>query len=107
MIVAILLFAMAPHGASAQNVIEGRKAWLRLNCYGCHGDSGEGARAPRVRGQDATNIRNAMRGDFGSSGMPSYLEVRGVKPTDFADLAAYLRSIGTTSEPKWHDWWRR
>lgn len=105
-----ILFAvtlLTPAAATAQNIIEGRKAWLRLNCYGCHGDNGGGARAPRVIGQDATNIRNAMRGDKGASGMPPYLTVPTVKPTDFADMAAYLNSVGTAGEPKWHDWWRR
>lgn len=105
LIIAIPL-AVAWTPVPAESIVEGRKAWLRFNCYGCHGDSGEGGRAPRVRGQNATNIRNAMRGDMGASGMPSYLEVPGVRPTDFADLSAYLRSIGTTQEPKWHDWWR-
>lgn len=109
LVAVILLFGadLTPDASRAQNIVEGRKAWLRLNCYGCHGDNGEGARAPRVIGQDATNIRKAMLGTKGASGMRSYLGVSEVRPTDFADMAAYLLTVGTPQEPKWHDWWRR
>lgn len=98
---------LAPASGSAASIIEGRKAWLRLNCYGCHGDNGGGARAPSVWRRSASEIRSAMFGAQGASGMRPYFGVPGVKPTDFDDMAAYLRSIGLPSEPTWHDWWRR
>lgn len=97
----------APAPSSAASIIEGRKAWLRLNCYGCHGDDGGGARAPSVWRRSAAEVRSAMFGAFGASGMRSYVGVKGVKVTDFDDIAAYLGSIGLPTEPKWHDWWRR
>lgn len=113
-IVAITLSAtlLASVTASAQNVgsiVEGRKAWLRLNCYGCHGDNGTGARAAAiyVLGRRTTTVQIAMEGGLRESGMPSYVGVPLVQSTDFANLAAYMRSVGTPSEPKWHDWWRR
>lgn len=113
-IIAITLSAalLSPAIAFAQEIetiVEGRKAWLRLNCYGCHGDNGGGGMGANiiVRGQRAINIQLAMGGALVASGMPSYLGVPNVRQSDYNDLAAYMRSIGTADEPKWHDWWRR
>ena len=98
---------LAPASGFAASIIEGRKAWLRLNCYGCHGDNGGGGRAPSVWRRSAIEIRSAMFGARTAGGMRSYANVTSVRPTDFDNLAAYLASIGLPTEPKWHDWWRR
>ena len=81
---------------------EGRRAFLKFNCYSCHGMFAAGGMGP--------NIVHAERGDLGeavkhgeSGGMPGFGRL--VKATDISNLAAYLKSIGTPKEPKFMDWW--
>ena len=74
--------------------------------------------APYVPGCAATgagggigpNIVHAERGDTtevllegADEGMPSFRNY--VTTTDINNLVAYLRSIGTASEPTFNDWW--
>jgi cytochrome c551 len=80
---------------------EGRRAWLKYNCYGCHGMRAEGGMGPNIQ-HDAGDVSEAVReGEEG--GMPSYSSI--LTTTEISNLSAYLRSIGTTSEPKFNDWW--
>ncbi|ATQ69190.1 MULTISPECIES: c-type cytochrome [Methylosinus] len=107
-IVAVSAFAvaaLAPVVASA-GASEGRKAWMKLNCNGCHGDNGGGGMGPNVRHKEAGDVREAMYGDKKEGGMRSYKGLALVGPNDIADIAAYLATIGTSKEPKWVDWWR-
>jgi cytochrome c551 len=85
---------------------EGRKAWMKLNCNGCHGNNGGGGMGPNIRDQEAHDISTAMHGDAREGGMRSYVGVSQFGPTDAADIAAYLRTVGTPQEPTWVDWWR-
>lgn len=83
---------------------EGRRLWLKMNCYGCHGMHAQGAiaRALRQRSLSAFFIQNAL--DNGPNGMPVY---RGrLSPTDVDNLAAYLKSTGKPSEPTFNRWWQ-
>lgn len=81
---------------------EGRRLYLKLNCYGCHGMGAAGAMGPNIIRADAGDVSEAVLQGEGE-GMPSYRNL--VTATDLANLTAYLRSIGTTSEPKFNDWW--
>ena len=98
--------AVAPSAAvpmaSLNQAGEGRRLYLKLNCYSCHGMAGAGGMGP--------NIVHAERGDVSEAvlqgkdeGMPSYRAY--VTSTDVTNLALYLRSIGTADEPKFRDWW--
>lgn len=83
---------------------EGRRLYLRLNCYGCHGMSGQGgmARAIGGRGLSVFFVTNAINN--GLYGMPVY---RGqLSPTDINNVVAYLNSIGAPSEPTFNRWWQ-
>ncbi|MBY6243222.1 c-type cytochrome [Methylosinus sp. Sm6] len=102
---ALTLASLSPMSAWA-GPQEGRKAWMKLNCNGCHGDNGGGGMGPNVRHQEVGDIREAMNGDKREGGMRSYKGLALVGPTDAADIAAYLATIGTSKEPKWVDWWR-
>lgn len=91
--------------AHADQIIDGRKAWLRLNCYGCHGSRAQGGMGPSVRTADYYGVLAALSGSSVSGGMRSYSGI--ATNTDAANIAAYLAVIGTAREPKWFDWWRR
>ena len=81
---------------------EGRRAYLKYNCYGCHGPRAAGGMGPNIQHAEAGDLSEAvLEGEDG--GMPSFRRI--VTATDIANLGAYLRSIGTTSEPTFNDWW--
>ena len=81
----------------------GRRLFLKLNCYLCHGGNAAGAIAPNIQGANIDDVYEATQEGEPFSGMPSFK-----KWTTYADvknLTAYLDSIGTKSEPTWYDWW--
>jgi len=99
---AVAAATLAPAAGSA-GVVEGRRAWLKLNCYGCHGNNGAGGMGPNIQHAEAGDVSEAMNGDAREGGMRSFAGIAAA--TDAANIAAYLATIGTASEPKWVDWW--
>jgi mono/diheme cytochrome c family protein len=95
--------AVAPVGAATLGAAgEGRRLYLKLNCYSCHGDGAKGGMGPNIVRAEFGDVSEVLRqGEDG--GMPSYRSY--VSSTDIGNLAAYLRSIGTVGEPKFKDWW--
>jgi mono/diheme cytochrome c family protein len=83
---------------------EGRRLYLMLNCYSCHGMRATGGgMGPNIVGKEAHDVFEKMqKGESG--GMPAYPATY-VTSANAANLAAYLRSIGTASEPRFVDWW--
>ncbi|MFO1037547.1 MAG: cytochrome c [Geminicoccaceae bacterium] len=94
---AALAAASTPLPASS----EGRRLFLKLNCYGCHGMNGAGAMGPKLRGMD-DDVSEIVR-DGSDSGMPAFR--RYVTTQDLTNLTAYIRSLGTKSEPVFTHWW--
>ena len=88
-------------GPVAGPAAEGRKLWLSLNCSGCHGNRDEGGMGPSIRGE-ADDVSEAVLQGKGE-GMPSYSGR--VTRTQLGYLSAYLRSIGTSGEPRFTHWW--
>ena len=83
---------------------EGRRAWLKFNCYGCHGGNASGGMGPNIQHKEAGDISEAMWGDAKEGGMRSFAGT-GAATIDAYNIAAYLATIGTTREPKWLEWW--
>jgi len=84
--------------------INGRKVFLRENCYICHGGRGGGGMCPSLRDNrpDFDDVEEAVLNGT-RTGMPSF---RGrVTRQEIADLAAYLRTLRTTREPVFTHWW--
>jgi mono/diheme cytochrome c family protein len=80
---------------------EGRKVYLRENCYGCHGGRAGGGMGPNLRGGGGDDVREAVhQGEEG--GMPAYPSVTSA---DIQFLQAYFRSIRTSAEPTFTHWW--
>jgi mono/diheme cytochrome c family protein len=79
---------------------EGRRVYLRENCYGCHGGRAGGGMGPNLRGE-ADDVSEAVRqGEEG--GMPAYPNLSSL---DIQRLEAYFRSIRTPAEPTFTHWW--
>lgn len=81
---------------------EGRRVYLKLNCAGCHGDRAAGGMGPNIQQAEQGDINETVSGG-GDNGMPAFGPY--LNPPDLANLGAYLRSINTTSEPKFQRWW--
>lgn len=80
---------------------EGRRAWLKYNCYGCHGMRAAGGMGPDVA-HEGGEVSEAVR-EGEDEGMPAYGTL--LNATELSNLRAYLQSIGTTAEPTFNDWW--
>lgn len=94
--------AATPQGNTLGRVGEGRRLFLKLNCYGCHGMYATGGMGPNIVHADTDTVRAAVLGGR-AGGMPSFAAY--VNDRDIRRLAAYLQSIGSTVEPKFKDWW--
>jgi len=81
---------------------EGRRAYLRMNCYSCHGSNGHnGSMGPSLIGK-AGSVKGAVPGGR-SKGMPSFKN--NLCPDDIANLSAYIQLLGTGTEPDFLNWW--
>jgi mono/diheme cytochrome c family protein len=84
--------------------INGRKVFLRENCYICHGGRAGGGMCPNLRDDppDKSDIEHVIE-DGTSTGMPSF---RGrVSKREVEDLAAYFASLRSVREPTFTHWW--
>jgi mono/diheme cytochrome c family protein len=82
---------------------DGRRLYLELNCYLCHGDNGAGSEGPNIQGAEFGDVQETVTQGDPEAGMPAFGKY--VTTTDLKNITAYLDSIGTTAEPKWFDWW--
>jgi mono/diheme cytochrome c family protein len=80
--------------------INGRKVFLRENCYICHGGHGGGGMCPSLRGGD---LDDEVIKEGTSSGMPSF--AGRVSDREVDDLFAYFASMRTANEPTFTHWW--
>ena len=109
---AIALMSSAPTGGKATSIlsahsdgdpIEGRKIFLRDNCYSCHGVRAGGGRCPSLR-EDPPNesdVEDAVE-EGRTNGMPPFPNLT---ERDIENLAAYFESLGTRNEPTFTHWW--
>lgn len=97
----LLLTAMTAGALSPAE--EGRRIYLRDNCYGCHGGRGGGGMGPNFRSDrpDADDVREAVR-EGKDKGMPTFPNL---STQDINNLGAYFRSLRTSAEPKFTHWW--
>jgi cytochrome c oxidase cbb3-type subunit 3 len=90
--------ALAQSNSSA---INGRKLFLRENCYGCHGGRGGGGMCPSLR-RDRPDEDSVIR-EGTPSGMPPYGQRLSAR--EIQDLIAYIQSLRTNNEPTFTHWW--
>ena len=88
--------------AQESAAIQGRRAYLRMNCYGCHGDYAQGGTmGPSIQGAGG-DVGEAVNGD---GGMPSFTSA--LCPNDVTNLQAYLsgvKALQTSKTPQLLDW---
>jgi len=82
---------------------EGRRAFVRMNCYSCHGGSGHGGTmGPSLVGVEAGEVGDAVLNGEGE-GMPPFKGY--LCANDIANLTTYLQTLGTGTEPTFMEWW--
>ncbi len=81
---------------------EGRRAYLRLNCQSCHGDSGLGGMGPKIIGQN--NVGERVTIGSSSRGMPAFKDY--ICGNDIKNMNTYLYNLehGPTP-PSFKHWW--
>lgn len=82
---------------------DGRRKYVELQCYLCHGNNGGGQFGPNIREGEIADLTEAVTSGVPEFGMPAY--GKAVTKTDLSNISAYLKSVGTSSEPTWWDWW--
>jgi cytochrome c oxidase cbb3-type subunit 3 len=81
--------------------MNGRRLFLRENCYGCHGGRGGGGMCLSLR-RDRPDNREAIR-DGTPNGMPAFGQRLTAQEID--DLVAYILTLRTNAEPTFTHWW--
>lgn len=97
----LLLYATAASALGPAE--EGRRIYLRENCYACHGGRGGGGMGPQFRREspEFSNVSDVAREGAGG-GMPAYPHLT---TQDISNLTAYFRTLRTSAEPTFTHWW--
>ena len=85
------------------NEIEGRRLFVRENCYSCHGGFAGGLMCPNLRDDkpNESDVRNVVENGT-ENGMPPYPHLT---EQDIENLCAYFQSLRTRCEPTFFNWW--
>ena len=86
------------------NPIEGRRIFVKENCYSCHGGFAGGAMCPslRVDRPDESDVEKVIE-EGTENGMPPFPHLNNER--DIENLAAYFQSLRTRREPTFFHWW--
>ncbi len=92
--------ACAQASAPAGNVENGKKLYVQVGCYQCHGYAGQGARmtGPRVSRTEFPFESFLVQLRHPANQMPPY-EAAVVSDQEAADLYAYLRQMPAPRDP--------
>jgi mono/diheme cytochrome c family protein len=86
------------------NSVNGRRIFLRENCYICHGGRAGGGMCLNLRDDRPSPADVAVVVDKGDPrGMPSFKQF--LEDQDVRDLGAYFTSLRTAAEPTFTHWW--
>jgi cytochrome c551 len=101
--VCVGLILTATAAAALNSAGEGRRTFLKENCYGCHGGRGGGGMGPNLRDDrpDAGDVSDAVR-QGKPGGMPPFPTLTS---RDVTNLAAYFKSLRSNAEPTFTHWW--
>jgi hypothetical protein len=83
--------------------IEGRRIYMRENCYVCHGGFAGGGMCPSLRDPrpQVDEVREVVQNGT-PNGMPPFPELT---EQDIQNLCAYMQSLRTPCEPTFTHWW--
>lgn len=98
LIVPAVIFAQ--QRGSADNADNGKKLFLKNNCYYCHGTVGQGSRdGARIAAINLTSDGMIRYIRKPSGAMPAYTE-KVISDQDLRDIYAYLKSLPAAKAPK-------
>ena len=85
------------------NPIEGRRVFVRENCYSCHGGFAGGGFCPSLREDppDESDVEEVIE-EGTENGMPPFPHLN---EEDIENLAAYFQTLRTRREPTFTHWW--
>jgi mono/diheme cytochrome c family protein len=101
----LLLVMALPAVASAQsasggNAENGKRLFMKQNCYYCHGTTGQGSRDGARITQTALNVQGLIRYvRKPTGGMPAFTE-KILSDQELTDIYAYLKSLPGAKAPK-------
>jgi len=100
----VVLLAVKMEAHTNGDPMNGRKVFLRENCYICHGGRAGGGMCPSLRDRrpDESDVEEFVL-NGSPSGMPSF-RAR-VTPREIRDLAAYFKTLRSPEEPTFTHWW--
>jgi len=82
------------------NAEEGKRLFLKHNCYYCHGTAGQGGRDGARIAQTALNLQGLTRYVRRPTGaMPAFTE-KILSDRELTDIYAYLKSLPQAKAPK-------
>lgn len=89
--------AQSPATGNAEN---GKRVFLKQNCYYCHGTAGQGTRDGARVARTALNLQGLMRYVRKPAGaMPAYTE-KILSDQELTDIYEYLKSLPAAKAPK-------
>ena len=99
-ILIILPIIVAAQTAPAGNTENGKKLFMKQNCYYCHGTTGQGGRDGARIAQTALNLQGVIRYvRKPAGGMPAFTE-KILTDQELTDIYAYLKSLPAAKAPK-------
>src|SRR5438093_7285380 len=82
------------------NAQEGKRLFMKQNCYYCHGTSGQGGRDGARIAQTALNLQGVIRYvRRPAGGMPAFTE-KILSDQELTDIYAYLKSLPAAKPSK-------
>jgi mono/diheme cytochrome c family protein len=82
------------------NAENGKRLFLKQNCYYCHGTTGQGTRDGARLAQTALNLQGLMRYvRQPTGGMPAFTS-KILSDQELTDIYAYLKSLPAAKAPK-------
>src|SRR5436190_10379677 len=99
-ILIILPIIVAAQTAPAGNSENGKRLFMKQNCYYCHGTSGQGGRDGARIAQTALNLQGVIRYvRRPAGGMPAFTE-KILSDQELTDIYAYLKSLPAAKASK-------
>ncbi len=97
MILPILAAGQSPPAGNGEN---GKRLFMKQNCYYCHGTSGQGGRDGARIAQTALNLQGVIRYvRRPTGGMPAFTE-KILSDQELTDIYAYLKSLPAAKPSK-------
>ena len=82
------------------NAENGKRIFMKQNCYYCHGTTGQGGRDGARLAQTALNLQGVIRYvRKPTGGMPAFTE-KILADQELTDIYAYLKSLPAAKAPK-------